>query len=45
MLIISLNSLVPAFLHAQVAQVCIDQRTHMVTASYVSEEMEELDEA
>ncbi|KAI9496686.1 Saccharopine dehydrogenase-domain-containing protein [Zychaea mexicana] len=38
-------SLVPAFLHAQVAQVCIDQGKHMVTASYVSEEMERLDGA
>ncbi|KAG2222858.1 hypothetical protein INT45_000473 [Circinella minor] len=38
-------SLVPAFLHAQVAQICIEQKKHMVTASYVSEEMEKLDEA
>ncbi|KAI8139537.1 Saccharopine dehydrogenase-domain-containing protein [Fennellomyces sp. T-0311] len=37
-------SLVPAFLHAKVAEVCIDQRKHMVTASYVSEEMEQLNE-
>lgn len=36
-------SLVPAFLHTQVAKVCIEQRKHMVTASYVSPEMEELE--
>lgn len=35
-------SLVPAFLHTKVAHVCIAQRKHMVTASYVSPEMEEL---
>ncbi|ORZ00118.1 Saccharopine dehydrogenase-domain-containing protein [Syncephalastrum racemosum] len=36
-------SLVPAFLHAQVAQTCIEQKKHMVTASYVSPEMQALD--
>ncbi|KAI9471949.1 MAG: Saccharopine dehydrogenase-domain-containing protein [Benjaminiella poitrasii] len=36
-------SLVPAFLHTQVANVCIEQRKDMVTASYVSKEMEELE--
>jgi alpha-aminoadipic semialdehyde synthase len=36
-------SLVPAFLHTKVANVCIEQRKHMVTASYVSPEMEELE--
>lgn len=35
-------SLVPAFLHTKVAHVCIEQRKHMVTASYVSPEMEVL---
>lgn len=35
-------SLVPAFLHTQVAKACIDNRKDMVTASYVSKEMEEL---
>ncbi|KAK4513899.1 uncharacterized protein ATC70_005906 [Mucor velutinosus] len=37
-------SLVPAFLHTQVANVCIEQRKDMVTASYVSKEMEELEQ-
>ncbi|CEP17880.1 hypothetical protein [Parasitella parasitica] len=36
-------SLVPAFLHTQVANVCIEQRKDMVTASYVSKEMEQLE--
>lgn len=36
-------SLVPAFLHTQVANVCIEQRKHMVTASYVSPEMNALE--
>lgn len=35
-------SLVPAFLHTKVANVCIEKRKHMVTASYVSPEMEAL---
>ncbi|KAG2207514.1 hypothetical protein INT47_004264, partial [Mucor saturninus] len=35
-------SLVPAFLHTKVADVCIARRKHMVTASYVSPEMEAL---
>lgn len=39
-----LYSLVPAFLHTQVANVCIEQRKDMVTASYVSKEMEELEQ-
>ncbi|KAI9244018.1 alpha-aminoadipic semialdehyde synthase [Phascolomyces articulosus] len=38
-------SLVPAFLHTEVAKACIDQGKHMVTASYVSEEMEKLNDA
>ncbi|OAD69755.1 hypothetical protein PHYBLDRAFT_116084 [Phycomyces blakesleeanus NRRL 1555(-)] len=37
-------SFVPAFLHPKVAKVCIQERKHMVTASYVSEEMQELDD-
>lgn len=37
-------SLVPAFLHSKVADVCIEQRKHMVTASYVSPEMEQLEQ-
>ncbi|KAI9355755.1 Saccharopine dehydrogenase-domain-containing protein [Pilaira anomala] len=36
-------SLVPAFLHTQVANACIEQRKHMVTASYVSPEMNALE--
>ncbi|KAI8640529.1 Saccharopine dehydrogenase-domain-containing protein [Parasitella parasitica] len=36
-------SLVPAFLHTKVANVCIEQRKDMVTASYVSKEMEQLE--
>lgn len=39
----SVGSLVPAFLHTKVANVCIEQRKDMVTASYVSKEMEELE--
>lgn len=39
-------SLVPAFLHPLIAQVCIKQKVHLVTASYESEAMKELaDEA
>ena len=37
-------SLVPAFLHPVVAKVAIRYGKHMVTASYVSEEMQDLDE-
>ncbi|CEG74882.1 Putative Glyceraldehyde-3-phosphate dehydrogenase-like C-terminal domain-containing protein (Fragment) [Rhizopus microsporus] len=37
-------SFVPAFLHTQVANVCIEQRKDMVTASYVSPEMQGLNE-
>jgi len=35
-------SLVPAFLHTKVAESCIRERKHMVTASYVSQEMQAL---
>ncbi|CAO3676791.1 unnamed protein product [Umbelopsis vinacea] len=35
-------SLVPAFLHTKVAESCIRERKHMVTASYVSKEMQAL---
>lgn len=38
-------SLLPAFLHPIIAKMAIDTRTHMVTASYVSEEMQALDDA
>ncbi|KAI8093702.1 Saccharopine dehydrogenase-domain-containing protein [Halteromyces radiatus] len=37
-------SFVPAFLHANVAKLCVEQRKHMVTASYVSPEMQALDQ-
>lgn len=37
-------SFVPAFLHTKVANVCIEQRKDMVTASYVSKEMQNLNE-
>jgi len=37
-------SLVPAFLHASVARLVIKRQKHMLTASYVSAEMESLDE-
>ncbi|KAH8555677.1 Saccharopine dehydrogenase-domain-containing protein [Umbelopsis sp. PMI_123] len=36
-------SLVPAFLHSKVAESCIRERKHMVTASYVSKEMKALE--
>ncbi|KAI9014374.1 Saccharopine dehydrogenase-domain-containing protein [Phycomyces nitens] len=36
-------SFVPAFLHTKVAKICIEERKHMVTASYVSDEMQQLD--
>ncbi|KAI8889066.1 hypothetical protein K501DRAFT_209009 [Backusella circina FSU 941] len=36
-------SLVPAFLHTKVAEICINEKKHMVTASYVSPEMQKLD--
>lgn len=37
-------SFVPAFLHTKVAKACIEQRKDMVTASYVSKEMQDLNE-
>lgn len=36
-------SLLPAFLHPIIAEIAIEQRTHMVTASYVSDAMQALD--
>ena len=38
-------SLLPAFLHPIIGKMAIEARTHLVTASYVSEEMKALDEA
>ena len=38
-------SLLPAPLHPLVAELCIKHRKHMVTASYVSPKMKELDQA
>ncbi|CAO3635887.1 unnamed protein product [Cunninghamella echinulata] len=37
-------SFVPAFLHANVAKLCVQQKKHMVTASYVSPEMQQLND-
>ena len=37
-------SMLPAFMHMDVARFCLKYKKHMATASYVSEEMEELDE-
>lgn len=37
-------SMLPAFMHIEVAKDCILFKKHMVTASYISEEMQELDE-
>lgn len=37
-------SLLPYSLHGLVAQNCIDAKTHMVTASYVTNEVKELHE-
>lgn len=37
-------SLLPAFMHPVVAQACVRHRKHMVTASYVSNEMKALDQ-
>ncbi|HTA26160.1 MAG TPA: saccharopine dehydrogenase C-terminal domain-containing protein [Bacteroidia bacterium] len=38
-------SMLPAYLHAGIAALCVELKKHMVTASYVSPEMKELDEA
>ncbi len=38
-------SMLPARFHLEVARDCIDLEKHLVTASYVSEEMQELDQA
>lgn len=37
-------SMLPAHLHIEVARDCIEYEKHMVTASYISKEMEKLDE-
>jgi alpha-aminoadipic semialdehyde synthase len=37
-------SLLPASLHAAAAELCIETRTHLVTASYTSQDMRKLDE-
>ncbi len=36
-------SLLPAFLHAPVAKICVEESTSIFTASYVSPQMQELD--
>ena len=38
-------SFLPARFHPVVAEMCVEQKTHMVTASYVSKEMKALDQA
>lgn len=38
-------SMLPAFMHVEVAKACITHRKHLVTASYVSNEMQALNEA
>jgi len=38
-------SMLPAFMHGDVARDCVEQGKHMATASYVSEEMKALDKA
>ena len=35
-------SMLPAVLHDQIAEVCLDNSRHLVTASYVSEKMQEM---
>ncbi len=37
-------SMLPAFMHMEVARDCVRYKKHLVTASYVSKEMHELDE-
>ncbi len=36
-------SLIPAHLHVNVAKICLETGTHLLTASYVSDEMKKLD--
>lgn len=36
-------SYVPAFLHMHIAKICLEEGKHLVTASYVSPEMKDLD--
>ncbi len=38
-------SMLPAHMHIEVAKDCINLKKHMVTASYISEEMQQLDQA
>lgn len=38
-------SMLPAHMHVSVAKDCIEQKKHMVTASYISKEMKELNES
>lgn len=38
-------SMLPAFMHVDVAKVCITYKKHIITPSYVSEDMWQLDEA
>ena len=36
-------SLLPATMHVPIAQMCIEKGIHLVTASYISDEMKSLD--
>ncbi len=38
-------SMLPAHMHVSVAKDCIEQKKHMVTASYISKEMQELNQS
>jgi saccharopine dehydrogenase-like NADP-dependent oxidoreductase len=38
-------SMLPAFLHIEIAKDCLEFKKHLVTASYISDAMQELDEA
>lgn len=37
-------SFVPAPMHPEIAEVCIENQRHLVTASYISDEMRSFDE-
>ena len=38
-------SMLPAFLHIDIARYCLEQKRHLITASYLSDEMRSLHEA
>jgi saccharopine dehydrogenase-like NADP-dependent oxidoreductase len=37
-------SMLPAFLHMEIAKICLEKEVHLATASYLSDELKELDE-